>query len=85
MNQSDDNTKFNNIAWAVNYTGLCANTIRTRCSPKWQGLKFPHFRIGNRLKFRKVDVDSYMAFFEGMPATKPGEKGDREPVTGVHD
>ena len=77
MNQSDN---LLNITEGASYIGLTAISLRRRCSEKWVGLRPRFFRIGNRLKFKKADLDEYIRFYENAPATNAGSK---EPITGV--
>jgi excisionase family DNA binding protein len=68
-----------NIEEAAQYIGMNSMFLRRRCSEKCLLPKPEFYRLGNRLKFKKEDLDAFLLFYKNASASEA-----REPVTGVH-
>ena len=66
------------IEEASRYIGMTQIFLRRRCSEKCLLPKPEFYRIGNRLKFKKEDLDAFLLFYKNASASEA-----RETVNGV--
>jgi hypothetical protein len=57
------------IKEAAAHLDVSPSYIRERCSDKYDGLHIKSYRIANRLKFRKSELDDYINFYLNTPAS----------------
>jgi excisionase family DNA binding protein len=73
-----DNNQLIGIEEAAKYIGMNSMFLRRRCSEKCLLPKPEYYRLGNRLKFKKEDLDAFLLFYKNASASEA-----REPVNGV--